>query len=67
MTGKRKALKVFRVQNDLTQAEMAERIGCGRSNYAQIELGNKNGSQAFWKKLQTAFDVADEAMWELMK
>ena len=60
-------LKVFRVKLKLSQEEMAKKIGCTRATYAAIENGTRNGRHVFWKKLQAAFDIPENEMWELMK
>lgn len=60
-------LKVFRVRQKLSQAEMAEKIGCRRSNYSAVENGTRNGSVKFWNALQTAFNVPDTEIGGLMR
>lgn len=60
-------LKCFRVKQNLTQEEMADRIGCGRCGYATIEQGTRNGRDHFWASLQKAFNIPDEEMWRLKK
>lgn len=64
---KRKNLKVFRAKQDLTQAEIADKLNYSRSQYALIERGDRDGTQAFWNNLQAVFNVSDEEMWKLMK
>lgn len=64
---KRKNLKIFRVNADLTQAEMADKLDYSRSQYALIERGERDGAQAFWNTLQAVFGVSDEDMWKLMR
>lgn len=59
-------LKLFRVKENLTLREMAEKIGCKTSTYAAIEKGIRNGKQDFWLKLQQAFEVPDTEIWTLM-
>ena len=63
----RKNLKLFRVSCDLSQGEMAEKIGCTRGGYQAIESGLREGRQKFWDKLQKAFDIPDAEMWSLKK
>ena len=59
-------LKVFRIKLKLSQAEIAEVIGCNRGTYAAIEKGVRNGSVGgFWNKLQKAYSTAN--IGELMK
>lgn len=60
-------LKLFRVKHQLTQEEMADKIGCIRCTYAAIEGGTRNGRDFFWQSLQKAFDIPDEDMWALKK
>ena len=63
----RKNLKLFRVDKNLTQGEMANKIGYCRATYTAIEAGNREGRQAFWSALQAAFDIPDADMWALKK
>lgn len=64
----RKKLRDFRYHNgDLTQAEMAEKIGCTRATYSAIESGTRDGRKTFWKDLQNAFDIPDAEMWALQQ
>lgn len=60
-------LKVFRVQHNLTQDEIAEKIGCTRATYSAIENGIRDGRKTFWKALQHAFQIPDAQMWTLQK
>lgn len=63
----RKNLKIFRVKNDLTQEEIAKKIGCTRASYQAIESGQREGRQAFWNDLQNVFHIPDSEMWALKK
>ena len=60
-------LKVFRVKQNLTQDEIAEKIGYTRSSYSTIETGERNGRDAFWNALQQTFNIPDDEMWALKK
>jgi len=64
---KRTNLKIFRIRHDLTQSEMAERIGYERAGYSLVEMGARNPSIDFFTNLQNAFDIPDADMWELTK
>ena len=64
---KRKNLKLFRVGKDLTQEQMAERIGVCKATYNFVEIGKRQGNSAFWQNLQREFDIPDEEMFALMK
>lgn len=59
-------LKIFRIKEHLSQTEISERIGCSRATYAAIESGKRCGRQTFWKDLQSAFNLPDSDMWQLM-
>lgn len=56
----RNNLYLFRHGMRLSQAEMAQRIGCSRATYSSIECGARNGTMTFWNKLQKAFNLTDE-------
>lgn len=63
----RNELYMFRHAKRLSQAEMAEKIGCNRATYAAIEIGKRNGRVTFWINLQRAFDIPDADMGGLMR
>ena len=63
----RTILKVLRVENHLTQDEMAKKVGVSRPTYAAVENGQLRGSEGFWKVVQGKFEIPDEKMWELMR
>lgn len=64
---KRIALKQFRVGLQLTQQEMADKLGVHRMKYAAIENGQRHGTFVFWSTFQNVFEVPDENMWKLQK
>ena len=64
---RRKNLKLFRVEQDKTQSDMALEIGCSRDAYSAIESGSRNPSYEFMENLQTAFNVPSERMWALLE
>ena len=66
-TNQRLNLKVFRVEQKLSQEQMAGRLGIHRSTYAMIERGERNGNPDTWHKLQDVFNVPDADMWRLMQ
>ena len=62
---KRKKLKVFRVKQDLTQGELAKKIGVSVSHYGAVERGTYDPSykmMANFFKLypQEGFEVFDK-------
>lgn len=62
---KRQALKVFRVTHNLTQQQLADKMGVSLSTYNLIESGKRRGSQEFWVKLQKEFNLDGGKVWEL--
>lgn len=58
----RKQLKVFRVLQDLSQCQMAEKLGYERAYYGHVERGLQRGSAEFWQRLQAAFGLTAEAV-----
>lgn len=64
---KRIKLKQFRVGENLTQQETADKLGYSRSSYIAIENGVRDGSPKFWSRLQEVFNIPDEKMYGLQK
>lgn len=60
-------LKVFRVKQNLTQGELAEKLGYTRACLSAIEQGKREGRAAFWNALQKAFSLDYEALQELRR
>ena len=58
-------LKTFRVSQNLTQDEMAAKLGCSRNSYQAIESGNRQGNMKFWCSLREVFNLSD--VWGLME
>lgn len=58
-------LKIFRIRQDLTQTEMAERLKWDRVSYCAIESGKRDPSITFFYRLQEVFNISDDQMWEL--
>ena len=63
----RNALYMFRHGKRLSQADMAEKIGCNRATYAASEKGTRDGRMTFWNAFQKAFGVPDAEIGGLMK
>lgn len=61
-----RTLKLLRVKLGYTQEEMAEKIGISRQNYARYEVEGVKGNVSFWIKVQKAFNLSGEEMWELI-
>ena len=61
----RKNLKIFRVENNLSQNGIANKLGYERAYFGHIERGFMDGSSKFWARLQKAFSLSDEKVEEL--
>lgn len=62
---KRYNLKDFRSRQELTQEEMAEKLGISKSHYVSIELGKVNPSVKVLEKFSKLFEYDD--IWQLFK
>lgn len=63
-----KSLRDIRYQNnELSQEEMAKRIGITKSAYCNIERGQRFGSVKTWLKIQSLFKLTDAEVWRLIK
>ena len=63
-----KNLKEVRVLNgDLSQQEVAEKLGISTGAYSFIENGKRTGSTKTWMKIQELFNLTDEDVWNLQK
>lgn len=63
-----KDLREVRYKNgDLSQTEMAERIGISVANYGKIETGKVSGSVRTWERIQDLFGLTDGDVWRMMK
>lgn len=60
-------MKILRINNHMTQSDVAEKIGVSLSLYNLIENGKRVGSIETWKKIQKLFSLSDKEMWSLMK
>lgn len=58
-------LKVLRVKQHLTQAEIATKLGVSYATYNLIEQGKRKGSTEFWQRIQALFNLSDAEMWQL--
>ena len=63
-----KDLRDIRYKNgDLTQEQMAEKIGISKGAYSLIERKERVGSRKTWLKIQQLFKLKDEEVWKLQK
>lgn len=63
---KRIKLKQLRIGLDLSQEQMADRLGVSRSQYAAIENGQRYGTLKFWRNLQETLVVPKGEVFEMM-
>lgn len=64
---KRYNLKNFRQKHDLTQQEMATKLGISKSYYIAIELGNANPSFKVANAIHEVFKDEYDDIFELLK
>ena len=58
-------IKVYRAKNDLTQAELADRVGVTRKTINTVETGRFVPSTILALKLARAFGVTVEELFDL--
>lgn len=58
-------LKMFRLKHNLTQEEMANKLGIAKITYVNIELGKANPSFGLLETFAETFEYDD--IWELFK
>lgn len=56
---KRKKIIFLRVENNLTQSDMAKLLGVTSQYISFIERGRSNGSYTFWETFKRVFKIAD--------
>ena len=61
----RTELKVLRVKSNLTQRELAEKLGVSYPTYNLIEQGKRKGSTDFWHNVKAFFKLEDGDLWRL--
>lgn len=59
-------LKLFRTARNLSQTEMAKKMGVSYVTYSRIELGKRDGDLKSWNKLKEAFALDVETWHSLM-
>ena len=60
-------MKILRITHNMTQSDVAEKIGISLSAYNLIENCKRVGSIETWGKIQKLFSLSDKEMWSLMK
>jgi transcriptional regulator with XRE-family HTH domain len=59
-------LKLWRIKNNLTTKQVAERLGITRQYYSLIERGERN-PRTFWLDFQKSYDISDINLKKLEK
>lgn len=62
---KRQELKILRIQHELTQLQMAAKLGVSVTTYNLVETGRREGTNSFWLKLQEEFELDGGTVWKL--
>lgn len=65
MATRRIELKKLRIERNLTQDELAKKLGVSVGTYSFVESGKKRGSEELWLKIQKVFSIPDEQMWTI--
>lgn len=60
-------LKILRIKHNLTQTDIAQKLGVSKSTYNLVEQGKRNGSKKFWLAVQNLFELGDAEVWKLQK
>lgn len=55
------------VNGNLTQKQMADKIGISVGAYSLIESGKRVGSARTWLRIQALFGLTDAEVWKLQK
>lgn len=63
--GLKNQIKVYRAKNDLTQAELADRVGVTRKTINTVETGRFVPSTILALKLARAFGITVEELFDL--
>lgn len=62
-----KKLRDYRKRARMTQAELAELVGCKRVNITRLEAGAINGSVSIWLRIQDALKLSSKELLDAMK
>ena len=62
---KRYNLKMFRIMHDLTQQDIANKLGISKSHYVSIEQGTQDPSFKVLEQFAKVFEYDD--IWQIMK
>ena len=63
----RTKLKLKRISLNISQGEMAKRLGLTKQAYYKFEKGTTFGKMETWENIQTILGFSDDEMWEIIK
>lgn len=58
-----KRIRVLRVLRDMTQAELAEKMGCDQQSVSDWEVGKHDVSDLYRDKMASALGVEPKDIW----
>ena len=67
MATRQKKLKKIRIEKDLTQEQIAEKLGYDRNTYARVEGCKQDPTMKFCKAFAKAFGMTLDEVAKLMK
>lgn len=62
----RKELKKMRIDKELSQKEMAEKLGISAGSYCLIESGQRYCNLKTWVKIKDILNIPNERMWDII-
>lgn len=63
---KNKILVKFRIDRDLSQKNVAEKMSVSKETISRIERGTQDGSVEFWKRFKNEFNLSNEELAIIM-
>lgn len=63
---KNKILVKFRIDRDLSQKNVAEKMNVSKETISRIERGVQDGSMKFWKRFKNEFNLSNEEIAIIM-
>lgn len=64
---KRNNLKRFRLNQFITQQEMAEKLEISTPYYAMLESGKREGTLKLWQRLKAEFNLSNDELFSLIE
>lgn len=60
-------LKLKRIEQGMTQKDIAEKLQISIPAYSLIESGKRKGSLEFWENVQKVLNIDNNEMWEVIR